>query len=65
VREKGGKPHVMPCHNNLESYLTAYIEAAGLAADLKGPLFRTIGRKKARPFDWLPQSRFCSIDDTP
>jgi len=29
---------------NLESYLTAYIDGAGLASDPKGPLFRTIGR---------------------
>jgi site-specific recombinase XerD len=44
LREKGGKPHAMPCHHNLETYLTSYIEGAGLAEDLKGPLFRTIGR---------------------
>jgi integrase/recombinase XerC len=34
----------MPCHHNLEEYLTAYIEGAGLRNDPKGPLFRTIGR---------------------
>ena len=44
LREKGGKPHAMPCHHNLESYLSAYIDQAGLAGDPKGPLFRTIGR---------------------
>jgi integrase len=44
LREKGGKSHAMPCHHNLETYLTAYIEGAGLAEDPKGPLFRTIGR---------------------
>jgi site-specific recombinase XerD len=44
LREKGGKPHAMPCHHNLETYLTAYIESAALAEDPKGPLFRTIGR---------------------
>jgi site-specific recombinase XerD len=43
LREKGGKPHAMPCHHNLETY-RAYIEGAGLADDPKGPLFRTIGR---------------------
>jgi hypothetical protein len=31
----------LPCHHNLEAYLTAYIEGTGLAADPKGPLFRT------------------------
>src|ERR1700691_4736148 len=44
LKEKGGKRHEMPCHHNLEAYLTAYIEGAGIAQDPKGPLFRTIGR---------------------
>jgi site-specific recombinase XerD len=44
LREKGGKAHAMPRHHNLETYLTAYIEGAGLADDPKGALFRTIGR---------------------
>ena len=42
--EKGGKRHEMPCHHNLETYLHAYIDGCGLGSDLKGPLFRTIGR---------------------
>jgi hypothetical protein len=33
-----------PCHHNLEEYLTAYFDGAGLRGDPKGPLFRTIGR---------------------
>jgi site-specific recombinase XerD len=43
LREKGGKRHAMPCHHNLEEYLTAYLDGAGLRGDPKGPLFRTIG----------------------
>jgi hypothetical protein len=31
----------MPCHHNLEEYLGAYIEGAGIATDAKGYLFRT------------------------
>ena len=42
--EKGGKRHAMPCNHNLEEYLTAYLDGAGLRDDPKGPLFRTIGR---------------------
>jgi integrase len=42
--EKGGKRHDMPCHHNLERYLHAYLDGSGIAADPKGPLFRTIGR---------------------
>jgi integrase/recombinase XerC len=44
LREKGGKQHAMPCHHNLEEYLGAYLDGAGLRDDPKGPLFRTIGR---------------------
>jgi len=44
LREKGGKRHAMPCHHNLEEYITAYLDGAGLRGDPKGPLFRTIGR---------------------
>jgi site-specific recombinase XerC len=36
LREKGGKRHAMPCHHNLEEYLTAYLEGAGLRGDPKG-----------------------------
>lgn len=57
LREKGGKAHAMPCHHNLEEYLTAYLDGAGLKDDPKGLLFRTIGRGTGklttRP---LPQS---------
>ena len=41
LHEKGGKLHSLPCHHNLEIWLDAYIEAAGIAGDKKGPLFRT------------------------
>lgn len=41
LHEKGGKFHEVPAHHNLEAYIDAYIEAAGLAQDRKGPLFRS------------------------
>jgi site-specific recombinase XerD len=41
LHEKGGKRHEMPCHHNLENYLHAYIDGAGLAGDPKAVLFRT------------------------
>nr|WP_304665389.1 tyrosine-type recombinase/integrase [Pseudomonas tremae] len=44
LREKGGKQHAMPCHHLLEEYLHAYLVQTGIEADIKGPLFRTIGR---------------------
>jgi site-specific recombinase XerD len=48
LHEKGGKVHEMPCHHSLEDYLHAYIDRCDLAADPKGPLFRTIGRGTGR-----------------
>jgi len=48
LHEKGGKRHDMPCHHNLEAWLHAYIDETGIAADPKGPLFRTIGSGTGR-----------------
>lgn len=42
--EKGGKPHAMPCHHDLESYLHAYIDGAGLAGDPKALLLQSCSR---------------------
>ena len=45
LHEKNGKVNEMGCHHKLEEYLDAYIAAAGIADDRKGPLFRAaIGR---------------------
>ena len=56
LHEKGGKEHEMPCHHNLEAWLTAYIEGCGLQGDPKGPLFRTIQRGTGQLSDSpLPQ----------
>jgi site-specific recombinase XerD len=45
LHEKGGKEHEVPCHHSLERILNDYIEAAGVAGDPNGPLFRSTGRK--------------------
>jgi site-specific recombinase XerD len=45
LHEKGGKEHAMPCHHHLETYLQDYIEAAKLANDREGALFRTTIRR--------------------
>lgn len=45
LREKNGKVNEMPCHHKLEAYMDAYIAAAGIEDDRKGPIFRAaIGR---------------------
>jgi site-specific recombinase XerD len=41
LHEKGGKQHTMPCHHALAEALHAYINAAGIAEERKGFLFRT------------------------
>ncbi|QOV92089.1 tyrosine-type recombinase/integrase [Humisphaera borealis] len=42
LHEKGGKHHAVPAHHNAEQYLDAYLQATGIADQLKSPLFRTI-----------------------
>jgi site-specific recombinase XerC len=53
LHEKGAKRHELPAHHNLEAWLHAYIEAAGIGDDRRGPLFRSAegrtGRLTARP----------------
>ena len=46
LHEKGGKRHEVPAHHNAEAYVDAYLRAAGVADDKKGPLFRTLDRKR-------------------
>jgi integrase/recombinase XerD len=48
LHEKNGKLNEMPCHHKLEEYLDAYIKAARIASDRKGPLFRSAIGKTAK-----------------
>jgi site-specific recombinase XerD len=41
LHEKGGKRHEMPCHHNLDAYLHAYIDGAGIGGNPKNTLFPT------------------------
>ena len=54
--EKGGKRHEMPAHHNLEAYVDAYIEAAGIAEEQKGYLFRST-KGKTRKLTHNPMSQ--------
>lgn len=51
LHEKGGKFHEVPAHHNAEAYLDAYIEAAGIGKDDKGPLFRSAVGKTGKLTD--------------
>jgi integrase len=56
LREKNGKLNEMPCHRKLEVFLDAYIDAAAIAGDRKGLLFRSaIG--KTKKLSGAPMSR--------
>ncbi len=61
LHEKGGKFHEVPAHHTLEEYLDAYIKAAGLADNPKGPLFRSANRRSGTLTD-LPLRRNNALD---
>ena len=41
LHEKGGKFHKVGLARKAEEFLRAYVDAAGIVEDAKGPLFRT------------------------
>lgn len=45
LREKGGKFHKVPVHHKAMEYVDAYLEAAGIAREERGPLFRSSYKK--------------------
>jgi integrase/recombinase XerC len=63
LREKGAKQHELPAHHNLEAWLLAYVEAAGIADNRagngaanrgdgrRGPLFRAAAGRTGRLTD--------------
>ena len=57
LHEKGGKEHAMPCHHALADTLRAYIDAAGIAEDRKGWLFRTSPRHNATVLTEQPMAQ--------
>src|ERR1700728_149965 len=57
LHEKGGKEHAMPCHHALAEALRAYIDAAGIADDRKGWLFRTSPRHSATVLTERPMNQ--------
>jgi integrase/recombinase XerD len=46
LHEKGGKRHEVPVHHCAEAYVDAYLAAAQLVDDRKGPLFRSLDRRR-------------------
>jgi len=60
--EKGGKEHEAPCVPKLEAFLDEYIAAAGIAANMDGPLFRTTGRSTGTPHRMTQQDAYRMIE---
>jgi hypothetical protein len=50
----------MPCHHALAEALHAYIDAAGIAADRKGWLFRTAPGHKADTLSEHPMNQYAA-----
>lgn len=46
LHEKGGKLHDVPAHHNAVEYVEAYLDAAGIREEAKGPLFRSLDRRR-------------------
>ena len=55
LHEKGGKRHEVPCYHRLDEYLDAWIAAAKIGVDKKGPLFRSF--KKGNKLTTNPLAR--------
>jgi integrase/recombinase XerD len=62
-QEKGGKSREIPVRHNLEGYIRAYLDAAGIAGDAKdSPLFRASnGRTKKLSAAPLTSKRICEL----
>ena len=41
LHEKGGRDNVVPAHHTAQEYVDAYLEAARIGEDRRGPLFRS------------------------
>jgi site-specific recombinase XerD len=54
--DKGGERRVMPCHRDLEAYLRAYIDGAGLVGEPKALLFQSCSRAARLTGNPLPQA---------
>lgn len=57
LHEKGGKLHEVPVHHKAEEYLDAYIEAAGIGDQARGPLWRK-GLKRTGTLQNIALTRF-------
>ena len=64
LHEKGGKRHEMPAHHTLETYLDAYIDAAGSPRRRQGPPL-PLGRRPHRHADGQADEPHRRLPDDP
>lgn len=57
LNEKNSKVIEMPTHHNLEAYIDAYVMAAAIRDDRKGPLFRRLDASTHRELTSQPMTR--------
>lgn len=65
LHEKGGKCIDIPCHHNLEAYLSEYLAKSGLGGTPRAPLFQSLngartaltGRTLSQPLAWAMVQR--------
>jgi site-specific recombinase XerC len=63
LREKGGKRHAMPCHHNLEEYLTAYLDGPAQRSEGAAVPHDRTRHRPAHAHGAAPGERLC--DDRP
>ena len=63
LHEKGGRYNVVPAHHTAQAYVDAYLTAAGIGEDRRGPLFRSCepGRRDALQLQDRTMSRLSAL----
>jgi integrase len=65
LSEKGGKVNEMGCHHKLDEFLEAYIKAAGIEDDRKGPLFPRRRAQDGQAFGAAHVAQGCMVHGAP
>ena len=61
LHEKGGRYNVVPAHHTAQAYVDAYLAAAGIAEDHRGPLFRACPPGRNDALQDRPMSRLGAL----